>query len=195
MRLNYIYIIIIFLGLLTGCDDNTYPRPRGYVRLYYPEAKYNIYRSDELHIQFEKSHYADVELKRENWINLIYPKMKATIHLTYMDIDNNTNELINEIHKLTDKHKVKASGIIPHMYSNPEEKVYGVLYEVIGNSASNLQFYATDSTKHIVSGALYFYTSPNPDSLAPAISYIKNDVIMLLESLKWNDTKGTVFEK
>ncbi|MEY4085507.1 MAG: hypothetical protein RL074_1294, partial [Bacteroidota bacterium] len=51
--------------------------------------------------------------------------------------------------------------------------------------ATNAQFYATDSTKHFVTGSVYFYAKPNFDSIMPATSYIKNDMQRLLETLKW----------
>ena len=181
-----IQIILLIAGLTSSCDENTYPRPRGNVRLEYPLAKYSLYHSDELKASFNKSDYAIIERKKGSWINLNYPNMKAKMHLTHLDVDDNIVGLINDIQKLTDEHKIKASGIIPHQYSNEEKKIYGVIYEIIGNSASNIQFYATDSTKHILSGSLYFNSRPNSDSLSPAIQYIKADVVTLLESITWS---------
>ena len=185
MKIKKIHIILFLALLISSCDENTYPRPRGNVRLEYPTAQYSLYSSDELKMSFEKSDFVGVEKKKNNWVNLTYPKMKAKLHLSYFDVDGDIVKLINDIHKLTDEHKIKASGIIPHQYSNINENVYGVIYEIIGNSASNIQFYVTDSTSHLVSGSLYFHSKPNSDSLSPAIQYIKNDVVTLLESLRW----------
>ena len=182
-----VQIVLLLIVLISSCDDNTYPRPRGNVRLEYPLAKYSLYHSDELNVSFDKSDYAIIERKKGTWVNLNYPNMKAKLHLTYLDVDGNIVSLINDIQKLTDEHKIKASGIIPHQYSNEEKKIYGVIYEIIGNSASNIQFYATDSTKHILSGSLYFHSRPNSDSLSPAIQYIKRDIVALLESLTWDE--------
>ena len=187
MKIIKINIVLLLVLLLSSCDENTYPRPRGNVRLEYPTAKYSLYNSEELKMSFNKSDYAIVEKKNDNWINLAYPQMKAKLHLSYFNVDGNIASLISDINKLTDEHKIKASGIIPHEYSNQEDKVYGVVYEIIGNSASNIQFYATDSTKHIISGSLYFRSKPNSDSLAPAIQYVKQDIVTLLESLKWDE--------
>jgi len=179
-------IVLLLILMLSSCDDNIYPRPRGNVRLEYPEAKYNTYHSDELRMSFQKSDQALAERKSDTWMNLYYPKMNSRIHMTYFDVDGNIVDLIRDINKLTDEHKIKASGIIPHQYSNPDAKVYGMVYEIIGNSASNIQFYATDSVSHIVSGSLYFRVRPNADSLRPAVQYIKKDIITLLETIKWD---------
>jgi len=184
IKTNIILLVIFFIS---SCDENTYPRPRGNVRLEYPIAQYSLYDSKELKMSFEKSDIAIIEKKRDNWVNLTYPNMKAKLHLSYFYVDNDIVRLINDVQKLTDEHKIKASGIIPHQYSNINEEVYGVIYEIIGNSASNIQFYATDSTSHLVSGSLYFYSKPNSDSLSPAIQYIKKDVITLLESIRWEN--------
>ena len=181
-----VHTILLLALLISSCDENTYPRPRGNVRLEYPLAKYSSYHSDELKMSFDKSDYAIIEKKKSTWVNLNYPKMKAKLHLTYLDVDGNIVSLINDIQKLTDEHKIKASGIIPHQYYNEEKKVYGVIYEIIGNSASNIQFYATDSTRHILSGSLYFHSKPNSDSLSPAIQYIRNDIVTLLETITWD---------
>jgi gliding motility-associated lipoprotein GldD len=185
MKKLYTLVFISFTFFLTSCNDNVYPRPRGNVRLEYPEAKYSLYHSNELKISFEKSNYTNITKMKKNWINLEYPKMKAKLHLTHLDVNNNIKKLISDVHKLTDEHKIKASGIIPHAYSNPEEHVYGVMYEIIGNSASNIQFYVTDSVSNLISGSLYFRAKPNADSLNPAIQYIKKDIITLLETLRW----------
>jgi len=177
--------------IFTSCEDNVYPRPNGEVRLEYPTAQYSPFYSEELSITFEKSNSAVVEKKKDNWINLNYPRMKAKLHLTHFVVNNDISKLISDVQKLTDEHKIKASGIIPHKYVNYEEKVYGVMYEIIGNSASNIQFYVTDSVSSIISGSLYFRSRPNSDSLSPAIQYVKKDIITLLETLRWENKTYT----
>jgi gliding motility-associated lipoprotein GldD len=48
-----------------------------------------------------------------------------------------------------------------------------------------VQFYVTDSINHFLSGALYFSSQPNYDSILPAIDYLRSDVRKLLETLRW----------
>jgi len=60
-----------------------------------------------------------------------------------------------------------------------------MFYDLKGNVASQSQFYVTDSTRHFLSGALYFETKPNYDSILPAINYIQKDMMHLIESLRW----------
>jgi hypothetical protein len=49
--------------------------------------------------------------------------------------------------------------MILEQYLNPAKSVWYV-YQVDGNAATNSQFYATDSTKHFVTGSVYFMQNP-----------------------------------
>ena len=62
-----------------------------------------------------------------------------------------------------------------------------MFYEVVGNAASQAQFYVTDSTQHFLSGSLYFYVKPNYDSILPATEYVKNDIRKIMETLQWKN--------
>ena len=63
--------------------------------------------------------------------------------------------------------------------------MHGILYDLKGNTASNVQFVLTDSTKHFFRGALYFNNVPNKDSIAPMSDYIREDIIHIMESFEW----------
>ena len=106
-----------------------------------------------------------------------YPSMKGSIFITYKSVEGNLNELLSDAQKLSYEHVVKADNILEQPYINPESRVYGMFYEVEGDAASQSQFYLTDSTRHFVTGSLYFYAKPNYDSILPAAVY--------LESLTW----------
>jgi gliding motility-associated lipoprotein GldD len=111
--------------------------------------------------------------------------MKATIYLTYKSVNGNIDKLLRDAQKLTYEHVIKADDILEQPFINTEKKVYGMFYRVGGNAATNSQFYLTDSTKHFLTGSVYFYAKPNYDSIMPAADYIKNDMQNLIESLKW----------
>jgi gliding motility-associated lipoprotein GldD len=111
--------------------------------------------------------------------------MKATIYLTYKPVNGDINKLLRDAQKLTYEHVIKADDILEQPFLNPQQKVFGMFYQVDGNAATNSQFYATDSTKYFITGSVYFYAKPNFDSIMPAASYIKNDMQRLLETLKW----------
>lgn len=171
----------------TACNDNVLPKPTGYLRLTHKEV---VYRKTTTTCPFEFEFNNTTKfLKNEKcWIKIKYPKLKATIDITYRPIKNNLRELLLEAQKLTTKHTVKADDIsISPLFENKKEKVYGKISDVIGNAASPLQFQITDSTKHFITGAVYFNVSPNYDSIYPSIRYIEKDIKHIIETTKWKN--------
>ena len=123
--------------------------------------------------------------EKNNWLSIKYPKLKASIDITYRPLKNNIRELLTEAEKLVFKHTAKADRIIPQDFINKEKRVFGSIYEITGNAASQIQFHVTDSTNNFIKGSLYFYAKPNYDSILPAVNYIKEDILHLIETLKW----------
>ena len=158
--------------LLTGCKENTMQKPDGFLSLEYPEAVYENYLYPGTHFKFNKNKWSVVKPEETISFKIDYPKMKASIYMNYRPVKNNLNLLLTDAQKLTFNHTIKADGIQESIYENPEKKVYGMFYRVIGDAATNVQFYATDSTKNFVVGTLYFYSKPNFDSIYPATKYI-----------------------
>jgi gliding motility-associated lipoprotein GldD len=183
---SYMGIIFITLGLLlfTSCKDDVYPKPASHLRLDYPVAKYVDF-DNECPFSFEMNANAIIKGEKDCGFTISYPKMKATIYLTFKPVNNNINVLLKDAQKLTYEHVIKADDILEQPYLNPSKKVYGMFYQVDGNAATNSQFYVTDSIKHFVTGSVYFYAKPNYDSIMPAASYVRNDMQRLMETLKW----------
>ena len=107
--------------------------------------------------------------------------------MTYRPVENNLKELLLEAEKLTFNHTIKADGISSAPYINENKKVYGSIFEVTGNAASPIQFHVTDSSRHFITGAVYFNVQPNYDSIKPAIAYMQQDIIRMIESMEWKD--------
>ncbi len=182
-----IVLSISFISILvaiTSCKKEVLPKPPSYLRLDYPEANYAHFDSP-CPFSFEMNADAIIKGEKDCGFTINYPKMKATIYLTYKPVTGNINKLLRDAQKLTYEHVIKADNIVEQPYLNPQKKVFGMFYQVDGNAATNSQFYATDSTKHFVTGSIYFYAKPNFDSVMPAASYIKNDMQRLLETLQW----------
>jgi len=118
-------------------------------------------------------------------INIVFPGLNGTIHLSYFNVNNNINDLLEDNRKLVYKHTIKADAINEVYYNDTLKAVYGVLYEIKGNAASSVQFYATDSVRHFLRGSLYFNNVPNKDSLAPVIKFVEKDIDHLMKTLSW----------
>lgn len=183
-----IFSLLIFLFafsfFLVSCKEDTLPKPKAYLGLTYPKKVYeNLQLKRPYSFQILKN--TTVINSPNNWLTIKYPKLKASLDITYRPINNNIKELLKEAEKLVFKHAVKAEQIIPKDFTNYNKRVFGSIYEITGNAASHLQFHVTDSTNNFIKGSLYFYAKPNYDSILPAVNYIKQDVLRLVESLEW----------
>lgn len=186
-------IIIPLLSLfILGCGDDPLPKPKAYLRLEYPKANYEK-AAIPLPFSFEKNKFTEpissiISSADAKGIDIKYPSLKATIYLTYKKVENdNLENLLRDAQNLTQKHTIKAAEISSNEFVNEEEKVYGMLYEIGGDAASQSQFYLTDSINHFVSGSLYFYAKPNYDSIYPASEYLKKDIKRIMETIHWKN--------
>ena len=185
--MNKLFALVGLVFLLQSCNDDAVPRPTSQLRLEYPEPTYNL-KASNYPFSFETNDFSTVVTKENGALEVHYPKMKATVYLSYKTVNNDLEKLLTDAQKLTYKlHVMKADEIIEQPYINPDKKVYGMFYTVGGDAASNALFYATDSTKNFVTGSVYFYTKPNFDSILPASSYITKDMKKMLESIKWKN--------
>ncbi|HBK71277.1 MAG TPA: gliding motility lipoprotein GldD [Flavobacteriaceae bacterium] len=185
ITLKILFVIFISLPISSCGDSETLPKPKAFLNLTYSDATY-ITTDSNCPYTFNISSDAKYHFTEKCWVNISYPKLKASINITYRKIDNNLNELLRESEKLTYNHAIKADLIsAPSLYDNFENKTYGSLSEVTGNAASPLQFHITDSTKHFITGAVYFKVQPNYDSILPAIKYIEKDIKRIMETITW----------
>ena len=182
---NSLFVSLLSLIFLTSCSDEVLPKPTGFLRLEYPSGTYKI--STTTPYEFETSTTANVLLNAKHWMKIKYPTLNATIDITYRPVDNNIKELLFESELLTTKHATKADAIYFENFENKDDSVFGKLSNVTGNAASPLQFHLTDSTKHFLTGALYFNVPPNYDSIYPAIKYIEKDLKHLMNTTKWHE--------
>ncbi len=193
MRHTYTYILLC-LFCLASCGERYVPKPRGYYRIAIPDTLYAplAVRYSPLGAfpySFDLSDNATVKPRTSQdekyWIDITYPAFNAQIHCTYYPIKNNLRELSDDAQDFVYKHAGKATAIPEQGFVNEEKRIFGVFYELVGNTASPYQFYVTDSTRHFFRGAVYFNCTPNQDSLAPVINYLQHDVRHLMETFEW----------
>jgi len=187
MKTSKFLIPAIIALALTSCKEDAIPKPDGYLSLEYPTAEYETYTDPSGKFKFNKNKWAVVKPDENFSFKIDYPKMKASIYMNYRPVNNNLNLLLKDAQKLTYNHTIKADDIQESVFEHPEKRTYGMFYKVIGDAATNVQFYATDSTKNFVVGTLYFYSKPNFDSIYPATKYIEDDMKALMESLEWTN--------
>jgi gliding motility-associated lipoprotein GldD len=185
-----ITMVLVALMFTTGsCKQSYTPKPAGYLKIDFPEKSYRLY-SDQKEYQFEIPQYATVEIDsspgaEKGWINVEFPSLNGTLHLSYKPVDDHLNDLITDSRELVYKHTVKAQGIEETPFIERDQHRFGMVYDLKGDVASAVQFFVTDSTDHFLRGSLYFNCRPNRDSLNPVIEFLRVDIIHLIETTEW----------
>ena len=189
-RLLFVAITLAFF--MSSCEEDVYiPKPTGYARIDFPEHAYQWSDKSTCPYYFQYGSLAkivpvDSSLGEQCWLNVEYPQQNAKIHFTYYDLhEHEVASLIEDTRILAMKHLVKADDFEESVIKDAQAEVYGVMYDFQGSTASNFQFYLTDSVSHFVRGALYFEVVPHADSLAPAEKYIEEELNHLIHSFRW----------
>ena len=107
-----------------------------------------------------------------------------SIYNLYVNLKDNLSAHIEQSRSLAYKHNNQADAISEQVFISSKDNVYGMLYDYSGITATSSQFYLTDSVNHFFRGSFYFNTETN-DSIAPINIFIKEDVRVLIESLRW----------
>lgn len=186
---KYISIVLIILFFWSCNNKDYYPKPTAYFRIDLPEKQYQII-SDNFSYSFEYPVYGEIQNyqgtgNKEEWINIVFPKYKAKVYISYEQSQENINLLFEDARSLVYKHAIKADAISEKTFLNEEKEVYGILYDIKGDAASSVQFFLTDSTSRFFRGALYFNAEPNKDSLKPVIEFFREDILHLIETFHW----------
>lgn len=192
--MKHSFILLLLPLLLWSCAKPAAPKPYGYVRFTMPDTCYtpfSLHRPDnqDYPYNFLLSGNAVVQSRTQKgehyWINIFYPSLNATVHCSYKPVRGNLRELTNDAIEFVYKNASHATSIPEQAYSHPEECVYGVFFDLEGNTASPYQFFLTDSTTHFFRASVYCNCRPNADSLAPIHQYLRQDMIHLIESFQW----------
>lgn len=195
---KFVFILLVSLGLV-ACSKGSTPKPYGYYRITVPDTSYipfETYHLSPIAHQLSKYPYTfdlstnarvqpRTDVDEPYWINLYYPALDATIHCSYKPVRNNLRELTNDALEFVYRNASFANAIPEQGYAHPEVNVYGVLFDLEGNTASSCQFFVTDSTHHFFRASVYCNCSPNADSLAPVYNYLREDVRRMVESFEW----------
>lgn len=181
---------VVFFSLLTACKREHLPKPLGYNRLVLPSHDY-VQLPDSFPFVFQYSKHATLlkdtsRISERYWVEIYYPTLKSNIHITYKPIKGEKllREFMDDSYTLTAKHQIKAYAINEVISKTPSGKT-AVIAELEGEVPSQFQFTITDSSKNFMRGALYFNTQVANDSLAPAIEFMKQDMMKIINTLEW----------
>ncbi|MBB4080380.1 gliding motility-associated lipoprotein GldD [Lewinella aquimaris] len=190
---------LLFFFCACGDEVLPVPKPRSYPRVEYPVRAYTTLGADYCPFTFERpastrvlreTSYFDEAPADSCWFNLkLAPALNGTLHFSYYPVSSYAQweELRDEAFQLVGVHNQRASDIQEIVVHRDSARVHGVAFDIAGPAASPFQFFLTDTTHHFLRGALYFETQVNPDSLAPVIEYVKEDIFRIVETLEWRE--------
>jgi len=187
-RIPFLLLVIMILS----CNEYT-PKPRGYQRIVRQQSEVVQFLNPQFSFTYPSDariEYLKAEAQPEIWFNIFYPEYNATLYCTYIPLLNqNLSKILDDSYQLAYSHASVAQGISQSQFSDSLHHTYGIIYDIQGSVASPVQFYVTDNTSNFLRGSLYFNEAAKSDSIAPVVGYIRNDVVRIMESLKWADNK------
>ncbi len=214
MRTNKIILpLCIFLFAATACNSTYTSKKNGFFKIDFPEKKYRLFDEPGMPYSFEYPQYAtvikdstyfDANPENEYWRNIDFAGFNAKIFLSYKAIGgkalfkirkadgtyrdstgtNVYDKMINDAFTLTNKNDDIATSKKDSLFKT-KNNITGLLFKLGGNAATQRQFFMTDTGKNFLRGALYFYATPNADSVKPVVDFLQVDIDHMINSFKW----------
>lgn len=189
MNRSWVVLLLSFILLYSCKNEKYYPKPLGFHRIDLPEDVMLKSYEGNCPFTYQYPSFAYIQDKEMCNQDIVFPKFKAVLHCTNVQFNNTKNNNLfyhsEYSRKLAYEHRIKADAINETSFTNDSLGVYGVAYEIIGDVASNYQFYLTDSTNNFYRGSLYFNVSPNVDSLKPVLDYLKENINNMIGTFDW----------
>ncbi|MBK6566943.1 MAG: hypothetical protein IPL63_12245 [Saprospiraceae bacterium] len=191
------WVLPVYLGLcFFSCgEESVSPKIRMYPKVNYPEKKYTKYENPACPFTFEYPAYGIIKkdslffqdkVLSDCWFDLRIDTLLASVHCNYVEIskENTLDKLVNDAFTIAGKHNIKANGRTESIIKN-DNGVKGLFFDIDGPVAMPVQFYLTDNTKHFFRGSLYFNAKVNPDSTAPVLKFLRQDIEKMMETFRW----------
>lgn len=211
---KYFLFIIIAAGCI-ACNSPYVSKRTGYFKIKFPEKKYKLFDEPGFPYSFEypvyaniikDSTYFDTNPENDYWRNIDFPQFEAKIFLSYKAIGgkalykvkgpggiyrdsvavNQYDKMINDAFNLTNKNDDVATSKKDSLFITDND-IAGLLFKLGGNAATPRQFFMTDTTKNFIRGALYFYATPNADSVRPVTEFLQADIDRLINTFRWKN--------
>lgn len=193
--LRYITLLSIIMAATFACNSPYTYKKKGYFNIEFPQKQYQVFDQPGYPYTFEYPVYAKVtkdstffgDKAEDWWINIDVPRFAGRIYVSYKKIRNKLqiDSLVNDAFKMAYKQHTEISTGIDDSVMTTPNGAEGIYYSLKGNTATANQFFLTDSVHNFLRGALYFDATPNEDSLAIVNNFLKQDLLHLINTLKW----------
>ena len=190
---RFLIIIISILCVASCQDEHNTPRPRAYPRVEYPKHELQEFTNSDCPFTFQYPKYAEVRMKEDHpcWFDLYMPAFNARVYCSYLPVNTRADfdDMVKDTYTIAGKINEKSNYMEESRIRN-ENGVGGLQLKFTGPAASPLHFFLTDTTQHFFKASLYFEAKVKPDSLAPIIEFVEEDVNKMIQSFDWKKSEG-----
>lgn len=183
-------IFLIFAGALlmfgscTKKSQINVPLPYAYPRPSLPDTVMTV--PEDVPLVFPVNAQAEEVMKRADWLDVVYPTLGATVHVTFTA----TNPLeVESIKENRMQRLMLNAGERPVEFSEFfNEAGFNVVTADAEGATTPIQFIATDDSLWVISGAVYFSAPEaveSTDSIRPMVKAIRNDILRGLKALRY----------
>lgn len=184
---------IIAIAGCNGSHDTPVPRPRGYFRIQLPDTGVqNVHTPWDMLLPLSthtRVSYPNDSIAKDSdskWLNIDYPALNATVYCTYV-VAPSRSALLAALDNRAERIALNVRGGKMPQVVLLQDTLQGITHQVFFSEHHNVvpfQFLSTDSATFLFSGAVYFHSDMNPDSIAPAIDIVEADLLNMLQNLK-----------
>ncbi len=197
--MKYLALLLV-LCLCASCGDTVVlsPKPRAYPRVDYPEKNYVVEEFGDCPFQAEIPDYGKLtKVEKFNgqiasndcWYDVSFPELNATLYLSYVPITSykQFEDFRSDTYTIVQQINRNSTGMMEIPFSKGDG-VGGIVFDFEGPAASPYQFFITDSLHRNLRGALYINAEVRPDSLAPIINFLEDDVKHFINTFQWKES-------
>jgi gliding motility-associated lipoprotein GldD len=183
--------LFVTLSLFGSCKRETFPKPKAYPRIAYPNAHYQSSELTNLPVSFEYPTYATLEAikpDKKNWINLHFNSFQATLYMSLIRSEEKVAyQLIQAKEKMAIEQAPPASEVRKEEFEAADKRYSGYFYLTDGNAPCPVQFILTNHNGLLFDGSLVFDEAVNRDSLASVVEGLTRDVRHLVETFQFKN--------
>lgn len=191
IKTKYYTLGLLLVFSLGACkEEGGFPRPFAFPRIDFPQkTSYTSFNEATCPFTFEYPDFGVISRSKpgECWVDIDFKDYDCKWHISYRNAkegDLDRDALFEEHRTLIYKHIKKATEITPSEIKSPNG--YGIIHEVYGNVGTPLYVFLSDyQDEKMIMSTFYFQTALKNDSLAPVISYMKEEMLHMTETLQW----------
>ena len=186
-RSLYKIFIVTSLTLAAACGRRAevgLPLPNAYPRPNLPDTVLTAVNGIPFH--FLANEDAETEFPRKDWLDIKYPTLGATVHVTFSET---TPDEITDVKENRMQRLMLNAGERQIDFAEFTNKAgFSILTASAEGAATPFQFLATDDSACVVSGAVYFSSPDAPgavDSIRPMVKAIRHDLLRALDAFDY----------